>query len=648
MGTKFPNEASEFVYTRSYSRWIEEENRRETWEETVDRYISFIEKHVGDCVPQKVFKKAREKILNFEVMPSMRALWSAGRSAEVTNVAIYNCAFQVVDSIQSFAECLYILMCGTGYGFSVEKKYINKLPEVPQLTGQGAGTFQIADSKEGWADSVKNLMQALYSGNDLELDYSLLRGKGARLKTFGGRSSGPAPLIGLHNAIRHIFEKAQGRKLRSIECLDVLNKIAEIVEVGGVRRSSQICLSDLDDQDIAKAKIWPFPLHRSMSNNSAIYHEKPGAIRFLEEWSLLAKSGTGERGIFNMQGAKKRSPERRDSSKIDGMNPCAEILLRSCQFCNLTEVVVKAGDDLDDMLEKIETATWLGAIQSTFTHFPYLSRKWKNNCEQERLLGVSLTGQMDNHELFTVAAFKAMKSKAIKIAKKAAQILEINMPTAITCVKPSGTVSQLVNSSSGLHRRFSKYYIRRYRISSMDPLCRLLRGQGIACSPENGQGEKDWKKAQQGDLQACSIYEKGKRWSEDKVNTWVVSFPIESPKNSTIHLTSIEQLDHYKKNQEYWCEHNASCTVYVSDHEWFETGNWVYKNWKHVAGVSFLPVDGGKYEQAPYEEITKEEYNKLKIKVPKIDYNQLYKYEAEDQTEGSQEKACVGGNCDIS
>lgn len=645
----FPNQASEFVYVRSYSRWMDEHVRRETYEETTDRFIDFIEKHVGDRVPQKVFRKARQNILDFSVMPSMRAFWSAGEAAEATNVAMYNCAFQVIDSIEAFAECLYILMCGTGYGFSVESKYVNKLPTIGKLNGKGSGTFSIPDSKEGWADSVKNLMTSLYSGNDMELDYSLLRRKGARLKTFGGRSSGPAPLISLHEFIREVFSKAQGRKLTSLECLDILNKIAEIVVVGGVRRSSQICLSDLEDQEVAKAKCWPFPLHRSMSNNSAAYHEKPGAIKLMQEWSILAESGSGERGIINLDGAKKMSPDRRDASKICGVNPCGEILLRNCEFCNLSEVVIRSEDDLDDVLQKIETAVWLGAIQSTFTKFPYLNRRWKRNCEEERLLGVSMTGQMDNPGLFTNDAINAMAKKTLKVAIKAAKILGINVPTAITCVKPSGTVSQLVNSSSGLHARYSKFFLRSYRIASMDPLFKMLRDQGVKMNPENGQREKDWKKAQQGDLNACPIYEKGKRWSGDRVNTWVIAFPVKAPEKSVTRndMTALQQLDYYKKIQKYWCEHNASCTVYVEENEWIEVMHWVYKNWKYVTGLSFLPKDGGKYEQAPYEEISEEEYERLAAVFPQIDYSQLSKYEMEDNTQGGRELSCTGDRCEI-
>lgn len=648
MDYAFPSEASEFVYVRSYSRWLEEEGRRETWPETVDRYISFIEEATGDRVPQKVFRKARQRMMVFEAFGSMRAVWSAGSAAKATNVAMYNCAFQAIDCVEAFAECLYILMCGTGYGFSIEKKYVDKLPEVAQLNGKGAGTFIIPDSKEGWADSIKHLMQALYAGNDLELDYGLLRARGARLKTFGGQSSGPAPLIRAHDFIREVFKNAQGRKLRPIDCLDILNKIADVVVVGGVRRSSQISLSDLDDQEVANAKTGNIPFHREMSNNSAVYHTKPGVMKFMEEWVSLAKSGRGERGIFNIHGAKKRCPERRDASKIVGANPCAEILLRSCEFCNLSEVVVRPTDDLDDVLDKIETATWLGAIQSTFTHFPYLNRRWKKNCEQERLLGVSITGQMDNPSLFTDDALLAMRKKAIKVAKKAADKLGINFSAAVTCNKPSGTLSQLVNASSGIHSRLGRWIIRRYRIAAIDPLFKMLRAQGVSMSPENKQRESDWKKSKEGDKNACTIYEKGKRWSEDKVLTWVVSFPIEAPAGSVLKddMTAIEQLEYYKKVQKNWCEHNASCTIQVKDAEWLEVGNWVYQNWKYITGVSFLP-ENADYEQMPEEVITEEEYKRLVKSFKKIDYSKLAEFERDDNTTGAKEVACGGGKCDL-
>ena len=649
MDFEFPNSASEFIYVRTYSRWIDSLGRRETWDETVDRYIDFIIKHCGNVVPQKVFRKAREAIVNMNVMPSMRALWSAGAAAEFDNTCMYNCAYQNIDSVESFAENLYILMCGAGYGFSVENKNVEQLPVIPKLTSESAGTYIIEDSKIGWADSVRRLITSLYAGKNLDIDYSLLRPKGARLKTMGGRSSGPEPLMRLHAFIREVFQEAQERRLKPIECHDICNQIAEIVVVGGVRRSSEISLSDLEDPEMANAKIGNFPVRRYMANNSAVYYDKPTAARFLREWSILANSGTGERGIFNLASARKRSPNRRNGELIMGCNPCAEINLRSCQFCNLSEVILRADDDLDDVLDKIETATWLGVIQSTFTYFPYLSKKWKKNCDEERLLGVSITGQMDNVELLTPDAIKAMRLKAIKIAKHAAQIMKVNVPTAITCVKPSGTVSQLVNSASGLHPRYSKYYIRRYRISSTDPLFKMMKTQGFDFNPENGQRKKDWTAAVKGNTSACSIYESGKDWSEEKVTTWVIEFPVKSPEKSITRndLSAIEQLNHYKKIQQNWCEHNASCTVYVKDEEWFLVGNWVYENWDIVNGISFLPYDGGKYEQAPYEEIDKETYEEMTKNMPKVDYSKLSDFEKEDGTTGSKELSCIGDRCEL-
>ena len=619
--------ASEFVYTRTYSRWIEEKNRREYWHETVDRYVNFIQEERGSLIPPKVLRKIKEKILNLEVMPSMRALWSAGSAAKYDNTCLYNCSFSVVDSIEAFSESLYVLMCGVGYGFSVELEHISKLPKVPAIDPNFKQTYIVEDSKIGWANSVKVLMQSLYNGKDIDINYNLLRSKGARLLTMGGRSSGPGPLVSLHSFIRETFYKAQGRQLTSLECHDIQNQIADSVVVGGVRRSSEISLSDLNDEEMRAAKTWPFPLRRSMANNSAVYKVKPSAVEFLKEWSSLASSGTGERGIFNLESAKQTVPTRRNDSLIQGTNPCGEILLRSRQFCNLSEVVIKVDDDLDSLLEKVETATWIGAIQSTFTYFPYLSKKWKDNCEEERLLGVSLTGQMDNPELLTADALKALKSRAIKVAKHAAQKLNINVPTAITCVKPSGTVSQLVNSSSGLHPRFATHYIRRYRISATDPLHKMLFEQEMKLSPENGQ----------------------ENLKKEDVATWVVSFPIQAPKTSLTkdEVSALDQLEWYKRLQINWCEHNASATVYVKDHEWFEVGNWVYKNWNIINGISFLPYDGGKYNQAPYEEISKDTYKKLLDNLPTLDYTQLSKYELEDTTEGAKSLACSGDRCEI-
>ena len=620
----FKNEVSEFIYKRTYSRWLEEEGRREDWPETIERFLSFLISEKTD-IPDKTVNKIRKYMLEFAVMPSMRFLWAAGEAAAFDNTCIYNCAFAKINNIDAFAECLYILMCGTGFGFSVEQEEVEKLPEIPEIkSGQALEKIPIYDSKGGWADSVKILMQNLYGGQNIYFDYSGIRPEGARLVTMGGRASGPAPLIKLHDFIRETLHNAQGRKLTTLEAHDICNQIAEIVVVGGVRRSSQISLSDLDDKEMRHAKEWPFPIKRAMANNSAIFREKPSAARFLSEWALLALSGTGERGIFNLQAAQEKAPSRRYAPLIQGTNPCGEIMLRDMEFCNLSEVVVRADDDLDSLLDKVETATWLGVIQSTFTYFPYLRKEWKKNCDVERLLGISLTGQMDNPSLLHFEALKALKSRVLRISRKASKLLGINVSVATTCVKPSGTVSQLVDSASGVHPRFSEYYIRRYRIAARDPLFRMLKEKGIPAHPEVGQHKKT-------------------------ASTWVLEFPVKSPDGCITRkdVTAIDQLKHYKNLQHNWCEHNASMTVYVRDDEWFEVGNWVYQNWDIINGVSFLPYDGGHYELAPYEEIDEHTYKRLKKKMPKINYDNLSKYEKEDHTQGKAEYACVGDKCEI-
>lgn len=652
--TPFRNDAAEFIYTRTYARWVEEKGRRETWTETVDRYVDWIKGHRGDKVPEKVFRKIREAILNMEVMPSMRSLWAAGPALDSNNCAGFNCSFQNIDNTRAFAECLFVLMSGTGYGFSVEEKYTSQLPEVLKLTMRADHHHRVEDSREGWAESTRILMEGLWGGYNTTMDYSLVRPKGARLKKMGGRASGPEPLTQLHTFIREEFSAAQGRQLTPLECHDILNQIAEIVVVGGVRRSSQISLSDLDNEEMANAKVWPFPMRRAMSNNSAIYTEKPTATRFLKEWSILAGSGTGERGIFNLEGARKSAPKRRDSDLIMGTNPCGEIQLRSKGFCNLSEVVIRDTDDLITLLEKVETATWIGAIQSTFTDFPYLSKEWKENADDERLLGVSLTGMMDNPDVLTEDNLKAMKQKAVRVARHAAKNLDINMPAAITCVKPSGTVSQLVDSASGIHPRFSSTYIRRYRIDATDPLRHMMVDQGFEMVPDNGMAKKDWDNAIAGDHSACrlfdpSIHDKNSKWSEDMVRVWVVDYPIEAPSNCVIkeEITAIDQLELYKRVQSNWCEHNASNTVYVGEDEWFEVGAWVYENWDSVNGISFLPKFNHHYENAPYQDCTKEQYKKLKAITPHIDYSKLSEFEQEDNTEGAKSYACVGDKCEI-
>jgi len=621
----FKNEVAEFIYKRTYSRWMEEEGRREEWPETIERFITFLNSKRGDNIPEKTIRKIRKYMTEFSVMPSMRFLWSAGPAAEKDNTVIYNCSFAKLNCVEAFAECLQILMCGTGFGFSVEKEETDKLPSIPEIkSGKDIPRVIIEDSREGWADSVKILMNSLYDGQNVYFDYSQLRQEGARLGTMGGRSSGPQPLIKLHDFLRETMHNAQGWKLTTLECHDIANQIAEIVVAGGVRRSSQISLSDLDDEDMRHAKEWPFPIKRAMANNSAIYRDKPSAADFLVEWGVLAKSGSGERGIFNLLSAQNKAPSRRYAPLIQGTNPCGEIMLRDMEFCNLSEVVVREDDDLDTLLDKVETATWLGVLQSTFTDFPYLRKEWGKNCGVERLLGVSLTGQMDNPSLMNSEVLKALKSRVIRISRKASSSLGVNMPVATTCVKPSGTVSQLVDSASGCHPRYSQYYIRRYRISTTDPLFVMLKDQGVPGNPENGQ-----------DINTAT--------------TWVFEFPVKSPEGCLTRkdITAMEQLRHYKNLQLNWCEHNASMTVYVKEDEWFEVGNWVYKNWDIINGVSFLPYDGGHYELAPYEEIDHYTYESLIKKFPDINYSKLSEYELQDETGGSREYACTGDKCDI-
>ena len=620
----FKNEVSEFIYKRTYSRWLDKEDRREDWPETIERFISFIISERKD-IPDKTISKIRKYMMEFSVMPSMRFLWAAGPAAKADNTTIYNCSFAKINCIEAFAECLYVLMCGTGFGFSVESKEVSKLPVVPEIkSGQGIAKVDIKDSKAGWADSVKTLMTSLYSGQNIYFDYSEIRLEGARLMTMGGRASGPAPLVKLHDFIRETMHNAQGRQITTLEAHDICNQIAEIVVVGGVRRSSQISLSDLTDKEMRHAKDWPFPIKRAMANNSAIFREKPSAADFLIEWGALAKSGTGERGIFNLSSAQAKSPTRRYAPLIQGTNPCGEIMLRDMQFCNLSEVVVREEDDLDTLLDKVETATWLGVIQSSFTHFPYLRKEWKKNCDVEALLGVSLTGQMDNPSVLTSEALTALKSRVLRISRKASTLLGTKMPAATTCVKPSGTVSQLVDSASGVHPRYSQYYVRRYRIAARDPLFKMLKNIGIPANPENGQTKKD-------------------------ASTWVLEFPVKSPEGCITRkdVSALDQLKHYKNLQHNWCEHNASMTVYVRDDEWFEVGNWVYHHWDIINGVSFLPYDGGNYKLAPYEEIDATTYERLIKTLPLINYTHLSKYEHEDNTQGKAEYACVGDKCEI-
>ncbi len=1011
--------SQQFIYVSRYSRWIEPLNRREVeWTETTKRYFDFLKAKLDGAVPKKIWALTESLVNQMGVMPSMRAVWGAGDALAKNNIIGYNCSYLPFIDLRAPVELFYILMCGTGVGFSIEKRYIEQIPAIPQQTGAGAGVHIVGDSREGWADSLDALFRALWDGKDLQFDYSKVRPRGTRLKTMGGRASGPEPLKKLHDFARAIILRAQGRKLNSEEWLDIGNVIGDVVVVGGVRRSSEITFSDLHDDLIRHAKDGAFPPHRYNSNNTAVYYSKPDSVTFMREWAALAASGRGERGFFNLAAVKKHVPSRRKWTDefrtnpcvtadtmvmtnigprqvsdligrqfvavVDGQeflstpmgfwntgtkevfvvstnrgyslkatsnhkiltiagwkevgqlvagdslvlndhtdyneimdenfkeefeagwllgemvgdggyapnykqgsyvrfwgpsakemgnraviaiqnfalrleknvrndfsgtyntrgiftashdvlnilaerfiaihhkdilpslecapkdfvrgflrgffdadgtvanNPikgssvrltqvsksrlqavqrmllrfgiassiytnrkpagmkllpdgnggqklypvqqlnelviardsiekfaleigfyepnkahaldqivisrvrpaykdrfetkvisvvsvgkqevydcsipnknafdangliahnCGEILLRPFQFCNLTEVVVRANDDFDDLIAKVKAAVWLGAMQSTLTDFPYIRPLFKKNCEEERLLGVSLTGQMDNPKLMTEEKLEILKKYAVKEAKKACEALKINMSVAITTGKPSGTVSQLVNSASGAHPRHAPYYIRRYRLSGTDPLFAMMRDQGVEFKPDNGQGPESVDKKRR------DLVEKYGRtmseakllipnWDEKNVDTWVCSFPIKSPKNALTRedITALDQLNWYLKLRNKWCEHNQSITVYVKDHEWMTVGAWVYDHFDELVGVSFLPYDGGKYEQAPYEEITEEEYNKLAAVFPKIDYTQLSRYELEDGTNGAKELACSSGSCEI-
>jgi len=653
----FRNEAAEFVYIRTYARWFDDKGRREVgWDESAQRLLDFYWKICGNKLPKKVKKRIEHRLLKMDAMPSMRALWSAGPALRENSILGYNCSYLPVADLFSFAELLYILMCGTGVGFSVERRFSEKLPAVEKQSGLGSGVHVVSDTKEGWATSLYEGLKAWFGGRDIEFDYTKIRPRGARLKMMGGRASGPEPLRRLHRYVKSALLAAQGRKLNPVECHDLCCMIAEVVVVGGVRRSSLISFSDLDDNAMRTAKDPGMPVYRQMSNNSAAYEGKPDMLTFMAEWLNLAKSGSGERGIFNAGAALNQAPRRglkiADSFRT---NPCGEIILKPFEFCNLTEVVVRASDSFDDLIEKVEAATWMGAIQSTLTNFPFIRPEWRQNCEKERLMGVSLTGQLDNPGILTAEKLEILRNYAIKTAKKACATLNINLSVAITCVKPSGTVSQVVDCASGCHPRWSEHYIRRYRISSTDPLFKMMKSQGVKFAAEVGQRPEDWKKAAKLSEEGkpfenvCPLYERGKDWSEDRVQTWVCAFPVKSPVKSIVRKDwgAIQQLEWYKRVQKNWCEHNVSCTVYVKDSEWLKVGNWVYENFDDVVGVAFLPDSGGVYELAPYQSITKDEYEKLKAEFPKLDYTKLSKFELEDNTTGAQTLACTGTTCEL-
>lgn len=633
------NNYQEYIHLSRYARYLDDKQRRETWPETVARYCDFFKGKFGDLFP---YDKLYQAILNMEIMPSMRALMSAGPALDKHNMAGYNCSYLPVESLRDFDEILYILMCGTGVGFSVERQYVSKLPEVPDELYPSDTVIQVADSKIGWASAFRELLALLYSGKIPKWDTSRVRPAGSRLKTFGGRASGPEPLEDLFCFTVALINKAKGRKLSSIEVHDLVCKIADIVVVGGVRRSALLSLSNLTDERMRNAKSgqwWETEAQRALANNSVAYTEKPDVGIFMREWESLYASKSGERGIFNRVSArtKAESTGRRDLDFAFGTNPCGEIILRPRGLCNLTEVIVRNTDDFERLKQKAELASVLGTFQSTLTDFTYVRNVWKRNAEEERLLGVSLTGIMDNEFLagnhmawgmtenyesryYLDTVLTELKNHVVDTNKKWAERLGINASVACTTVKPSGTVSQLVDSASGIHPRYSEYYIRTVRADKKDPLAIFMRAKGFPV-------EDDVTKPQ---------------------HTDVFAFPVRSPSTAVLRkdVSAIQQLEHYLIYAKYWCEHNPSITVYVKEEEWIEVEAWVYKHFNEIGGVSFLPYDTGIYRQAPYQEVDKEQYELAVSKMPKsVDWTELV--EEVDQTTGMQEMACFAGVCEI-
>jgi len=629
----FRNPLAEFIYYRTYAKWIEDEDRRETWIETIDRYMNFMRDTLGSKLNDHEYREIREAILGQEAMPSMRLLQFAGKAVRRTNVCAYNCSFIAPRTLQDFAEIMYISMCGTGVGWSAESENIQALPQIKIQNGTTLTTHIIADSKEGWADAFALGLRTWFNGNDINFDYSLIRPAGSRLNTMGGKSSGPDPLRVLLTFARERIIRKQGRHLQNIDAHDIICKIGECVVAGGVRRSAMISLSDLDDEAIRDSKAGQFYLlegQRMLANNSAVYNTKPSTTEFLNEWIALVKSGSGERGIFNRGGLAHTLPKRRLLQWKDkdypswGTNPCGEIILQSKQFCNLSEVVARSDDTEESLLKKVRIATIIGTYQSTLTYFPYLSKEWKKNCERERLLGVSITGQWDCSIVRDPQILEKLKKVAIETNKKYAKRFLVSHSTCITCVKPSGTVSQTVDCASGMHPRHAPYYIRRVRISATDSLFKMLKDQGVPYYPEVGQ-------------------------TTENATTFVLEFPVKSPDGAICKddINAIAQLEHWKIVKEYYTEHNPSVTISVGDDEWLLVANWIYQNWDLVGGLSFLPRSNHVYQLAPYEEITKERYEEMKQRFGDLDFSKIMTYEKKDETEVKNELACVGGLCEV-
>lgn len=623
-----------FIAKSRYSRWIEEENRRETWLETVNRFVSFMRTtEAGKKLHSEEWVEIHKAILNHEVMPSMRGLMTAGKALERENLAQFNCSFIAIDDVRAFDEALYVLMNGVGLGFSVESQYVSQLPVVNEHFEHTSTTIVVEDSKAGWARAFRELLAMLYAGQIPTIDVSKVRPAGARLKTFGGRASGPQPLVDLFDFAIEMFLGAAGRKLTPIEAHDLMCKVGDVVVVGGVRRSALISQSDLHDYEMSKAKSgawWETTGYRRLANNSAVYYKKPSIGEFLSEWGNLYESRSGERGIINMEGLRGSNlAPRRDLSLVQGLNPCAEILLRSKQLCNLTEVIVSADDTLESLKRKVRIASTLGTIQSSLTNFKYLRKIWRDNCEEERLLGVSLTGQFGHTVLSGGEGLTALatwldeiRETAIDTNADVAKLVGVSVSTAITTVKPSGTVSQLTASSSGMHPWHATRYFRTVRADNKDPMTEFLKDVGIYNEPDVMAPE----------------------------TTTVFYFPVAAPDNAITResLTAVEHLEVWKVYKTNWTEHNPSVTINVKEDEWIEVANWVYKNWEFVGGISFLPYDNGTYKQAPYQEVSEKEWNELAAKTPvAIDWSWLSDYEHEDTTSGSQTLACTANHCEV-
>ena len=631
-GNYLPTEYQSFIHMSRYSRWLEDEGRRESWSETVGRLISFFKENIKG-IAAKSWEDMEEAILSLQVMPSMRALMTAGKALERENVAGYNCSYIPIDNPKAFDEVLYILMNGTGVGFSVERQYSDKLPTIPDVEFEKTeDVIAVVDSKEGWAKGFRDLISFLYTGRIPKINVTKIRPAGTRLKTFGGRASGPQPLVDLFDFTVEKFRNARGRKLSSMECHDIVCKTGEVVVVGGVRRSALISLSNLSDQRIRSAKTgdwWTTNPERALANNSVAYTEKPDPGIFMKEWLSLYESKSGERGMFSRASAQAKAAEngRRDANWDFGTNPCSEIILRPNQFCNLTEVVVRSTDTVASLTKKIKIATLLGTIQSTFTNFGYLRKRWQNNTEEERLLGVSLTGIMDSplmngKESGLEKRLETLRAVAVEANKYWAEKFGINQSTAITCVKPSGTVSQLVDSSSGIHARHNPYYIRTVRGDNKDPLTEFMKASGIPSEPDYMKPE----------------------------HTTVFSFPMKAPTGSVCRndMSAIEQLELWKLYAKHWCEHKPSVTISVKESEWVPVGAWCWENFEYLSGVSFLPFSDHTYQQAPYQDIDEKEYKKLVKKMPAtLDWHKLQDFEKEDNTKGSQELACTAGVCEL-